>query len=207
MIDNTEGRNMIEQIVVYDEQLNKTGIEDRNTVHLNGNWHYVSHCWVYNKSRNEIVLQRRAADKSLFPKRYDVSCAGHYSSEDTFKSVRELEEELGIKTSYEQLIYLRDFKDIFKANEIYDREVARVHLLIVDEFDPKPTTPEEIDSIAVCDLDDFIALIAGATSHISIKTVLGEATNKILTGQMLVPREFPYYQNIFALIQSHITNL
>lgn len=198
---------MIEQIVVYDEQLNKMGIEDRNTVHLNGNWHYVFHCWVYNKSRNEIILQRRAADKALFPKSYDVSCAGHYSSEDTFKSTRELEEELGIMVSYDQLKYLTDFKDVFKVSTIYDREIARVHLLIVDDFTPNPTTPEEIDSIAVCDIDDFIALIAGISHEIKITTILGDVRNDKMTFEMLVPREFPYYQSIFALIQSHITNL
>lgn len=198
---------MTEYLNVYDEEGKWIGEEERHIVHKNGKWHYVFHCWVYDRSKHQMILQRRAETKAQFPKSYDASCTGHYSSDEKNDSTKELMEELGIDVSYDQLIYLTYFRDVFKTSERYDREIARVHLLIIDTFKPDPSTPEEIDSIVACDYNAFKELVDNARDEVEIECLYGHYGGDKLTRIQLVPRKAPYYQKVFNLIHPHITKL
>ena len=56
--------------------------------------------------KNEILIQKRTADKDLYPSLLDVSAAGHVKTGETYEETarRELKEELGIKPN--QLSYI-----------------------------------------------------------------------------------------------------
>lgn len=198
---------MEEYLSVYDESLQYIGRELREKVHLNGKWHYVFHCWVYNKTTGDIILQKRAETKKIFPNAYDASCTGHYSSEETFESTRELEEELGVTCDYKALNHLLDFRDVFMSSQMYDREVSRVHLLIVDEFVPEPLTPDEISAIVACPIGELIAMINGNMRSVSLKVLFGETEDVLIEREMLVPRNPQYYREVMAALEKHITKL
>lgn len=192
---------MEEKIKIYSDENIFLGEETRSVVHKGGWWHYVFHCWVYERSTDRIVLQQRASNKALFAEMFDVSCAGHYSSDEELDSTKELMEELGIIVDYSKLIYMFDFRDVFIKDDICDREIARVHLLIVDEFDPAPTIPDEIKSIITCKWDDVIKLVDKEMYEIESEHRFGIKDTSDIKLAMLVPRNDGYYNKVIRSIK------
>jgi isopentenyldiphosphate isomerase len=74
------------------------GQEKRGEVHRRGLNHRAVQVLVFN-SRGEVFLQKRSTNKECFPGAWDSSASGHLSVGETYDacSVRELEEELGLK--------------------------------------------------------------------------------------------------------------
>ena len=103
------GKQM-EMFDVIDMDGNKTGvIKERGVVHREGALHATSHIWIAReneKSGYDILLQKRSTCKDSHPGCYDISSAGHIGAGDeALKSaLRELEEELGIKSKSEELL-------------------------------------------------------------------------------------------------------
>lgn len=111
----------------------------RSDVHKYGYCHRAIHVLLIN-SKNEILLQKRAANKEKHPNLWDISCAGHLSSGDTSiaGAMREFEEELGIKANEEdmKLIYTirKSYspKQGFIENELQDVYLYRKDININD---------------------------------------------------------------------------
>lgn len=63
--------------------------------------------WVYN-SKNEILVQKRASSKKLYPDYWDMSCAGHIDAGETIVQgvIREAKEEIGIDIKEEDLEFV-----------------------------------------------------------------------------------------------------
>ena len=128
---------MAEYFDVLDENGNFTGkTKLRTEVHRDGDWHKAVHIWVFNK-KGEVLLKRRAPDKDSYPNMLDISCAGHLSAGDTSieGALRELEEELGLKVSEEEL---KLFDNTFKIGRIYgtdfiNNEFNDLYYLITDK--------------------------------------------------------------------------
>jgi len=83
--------------------------KSRALVHQDGDWHKTFHCWiVYMDSSGQeiIVLQKRGDDVELWPGKLDITAAGHYRAGEGIEGgVREIQEELGISVTVEELIY------------------------------------------------------------------------------------------------------
>lgn len=112
------------------------GSAPRSAVHGNpALLHPVVHVHIVN-SRNELYLQKRAADKDLYPNYWDTAVGGHvHRGEDIFQALhREAEEELGICDA--------EFQPLFRyvmKNE-YESELVHAYLLRCDgPFHPNPT--------------------------------------------------------------------
>ena len=100
----------MEMFDVRTPQGDPTGeVKERSAVHRDGDWHGTAHIWLVRRreGRIELLLQKRSRTKESFPGCYDTSCAGHLSAGDTFleAALRELEEELGIAASGEELYF------------------------------------------------------------------------------------------------------
>ena len=96
---------MEEYFDVLNEKGNYTGrIETREKCHKDGLWHKAVHVWIVNDN-NEILLQYRCAEKSLYPNLWDCSFAGHIGvGESSIEGlIREGKEELGIEVDLEKL--------------------------------------------------------------------------------------------------------
>lgn len=86
-------------------------IKERSLVHRDGDLHGTSHIWLVRKNTEnawEVLLQKRSACKDSHPGEYDISSAGHLPAGQDFleSALRELEEELGIKASAEELQFI-----------------------------------------------------------------------------------------------------
>ena len=116
------------------DQLNEKGevigVVDKAIAHRDGLWHRSVHVWVLNE-KNEILMQKRCAEKSFFPNYWDVSFAGHIGAGDSssLAAVREGEEELGILLKETDLEFLFSIKEMFKWKDIESNEFVDVYLM------------------------------------------------------------------------------
>lgn len=129
---------------------------ERKEAHREGICHRTAHIWVIRENgvtngtkTYDILLQKRSANKDSFPGRYDTSSAGHITAGDEpiTSALRELQEELGIVATQEDLTFAGTFRvryekefhgQLFKDNEIafvyvYSRPVDLSTLTLQEE--------------------------------------------------------------------------
>ncbi|KAJ3451028.1 isopentenyl-diphosphate delta-isomerase [Anaeramoeba flamelloides] len=128
----------------------------RSVVHSKGIWHSVCDVWLYNFERKQLLLQKRAPNKS-YPGILDVSCSGHLSQGEipTTGAVRELKEELGISVKKSQLIPVFTDRLIYKTTKKYVREFIHIFILPWDkiETDQFKFLDGEVDQVFWFDLN------------------------------------------------------
>ena len=101
----------MEYLDILDKNGNKTGEKmPRKEVHSKGYWHKGVHIWIIN-SKKELLVQRRSANKDVYPNKLYISVAGHpVSGEEEIESIkREFEEEIGVELDTNKLEYLFTF--------------------------------------------------------------------------------------------------
>lgn len=106
------------------------GVIDKAIAHKKGLWHKSVHVWIVN-DKNQILMQKRCAQKRFFPNYWDCSFAGHIGAgESSLESaVREGEEELGLKLSTSDFNFLFTIKEEFVWKDITSREFVDVFLV------------------------------------------------------------------------------
>lgn len=120
--------NLSEQIEILDEFGEKTGkTMSRKEIHLEGMWHESAHIHIIN-DKNQILLQKRSAYKSIFPNTWAPAVGGHISKGENIveTAMREAEEEINIKIKPEQLKYLGIVKDSIQFDRFYENEFIHV---------------------------------------------------------------------------------
>lgn len=153
----------MEYLDVVDKQGNPTGeIVERTIAHRQGIRHRTSHVWILrqNEGRVEILLQKRSADKDSYPNCYDISSAGHIPAGSSYEvsAIRELQEELGVTVSVDQLHVIgtsySDSYHIFHDQPFHNVQVSRVYALWYDgDF---ILQQEELSEVRWIDLDECI---------------------------------------------------
>jgi len=122
---------MDELIDVVDENDRELGFTKlKSEAHRDWDWHRGAHVWIV--CDKQIMMEKRAPKKFIFPGRFDVACAGHVASGEGFKqtAIRELEEELGIKAKESDLILLGKQKAATDTpGGARSREIIEVFLL------------------------------------------------------------------------------
>lgn len=155
---------MEEMVDVYDSLTGeKTGeVISKNEAHSKGIWHSAIHILLVNKERNKILLQKRCADKKLYPNRWDITVGGHISAgeEALVSAHRELEEELGLDSKKYEFKFLDRIKEEFINNGVNSKEFVYVYLIEAD-VDVKDITlqKEEVSEAKWFEKEDFFELI------------------------------------------------
>lgn len=198
-----------ERFDIYDEQLRPLGTATRAETHARGYWHQTFHCWLARRDGGQRIVrfQLRQAGKDTNPGCYDITAAGHLAAGETMRdAVRELEEELGVLASFEQLIPLGQVREQcsgeVNGQPFIDREVSDVFGLICDT----PLTelrlqPEEVSGVYEADLDELLAMFEGlqpTADAIGVEldadapSSLRPARRSVQASQF-VPRDSAYY--------------
>jgi isopentenyldiphosphate isomerase len=159
----------MEILDIVDDNGNPTGQRvDRDKAHEEGIMHRTSHVWLLREKQGmvQILLQKRCESKEAFPGCYDISSAGHIPAGMDFveSAIRELQEELGISASDEELVFCGDriviWDDCFYGKPFHDRQYSRVFLLWRDmEEEEFLLQKEEVDSVLWMNLDECIAAV------------------------------------------------
>lgn len=102
----------------------------RSEVHERGLWHATVHCWVLaQRPAGPVLLAQRRAPRKTHPGKLDSSAGGHLLSGETADAVvRELEEELGVSVTLEDLTFA-GVTHISHGQGGCDNEIANVFLL------------------------------------------------------------------------------
>ena len=147
----------MEVLDIVDEQRPPTGeTVTRSVAHAEGIRHRTSHVWIARQKDGQVqlLLQKRSPDKDAFPGCYDISSAGHIPAGQDWvpSALRELEEELGVRATPDQLIDCgqrsSSFDDVFHGRPFHDRQVSNVYLLWLDrEAEDFVLQPEEVSEV------------------------------------------------------------
>ncbi len=126
----------MEYLDILDKNGNKTGeIKTRKEVHSKGYWHKGVHIWIIN-SKKELLVQRRSANKDVYPNKLYISVAGHpVSGEEEIEAIkREFYEEIGVELDTSKLEYLFTFSQEVIENEgkFLDNQFYDVYLIEMD---------------------------------------------------------------------------
>jgi isopentenyldiphosphate isomerase len=177
---------------IYDDQLNKLGTKERGAVHRDGDWHRVFHCWVAYRGADGcdyLVVQRRGADKDMFPNFLDITAAGHYQAGETIRDgIREVHEELGIDVDFDDLIPVGIRISMARFNGLIDHEFADVFLYIHDrDIATYNFQVEEVAGLVALGIDDALSLFSGDVSSITARAVGTQNGNIELTRKDFIP--------------------
>lgn len=142
----------MEYLDILDRNGNKTGeVKPRKEVHTKGYLHKGVHIWMIN-SKGELLVQRRSANKDVYPNKLYVSVAGHLvSGEDEMEGIkREILEEIGVEMDVSQLEYLFTFyQDVSENNgKFLDNMFYDVYLVEIDlALDKLKLQEEEVSEV------------------------------------------------------------
>ncbi|OPZ79343.1 MAG: Isopentenyl-diphosphate Delta-isomerase [Alphaproteobacteria bacterium ADurb.Bin438] len=164
----------MENLDIFDANMNFVGVSERNEAHKQGLWHKAFHCWIFDNEGN-VIFQLRSKDKSTHPNLLDISAAGHIASGESEKDgIRELQEELGINVDYDDLKYIGiqlevcDSND-FKIKSYKNREFCYTYLLknntLLSDF---KLQKEELGGIFKLSLKDAFKLFSKEVETVSI---------------------------------------
>jgi len=149
----------------------RTGeILPRSEIHRLGKYHRAVHVYLFN-SRKEVLLQRRALTVDHLPGLFGISVTGHVQAGECSSDCvrREVEEELGIKSSQLQFDFLFSFFQEAILNETYiDRQFTDVYVTHADfqaemiQFDRS-----EISEVKFVSFESFRAMVMSESSDLA----------------------------------------
>jgi isopentenyldiphosphate isomerase len=127
---------MDERVDVRDARGVLTGrVVWKSEAHRLGLWHRCFHCWIVTPETRSggpyLFVQRRAAGKDTWPNKLDVTVGGHLGAgESALNGIREVEEELGLLISADELVPLGTRVAEKRIPAGFDREFQDVFLLV-----------------------------------------------------------------------------
>lgn len=161
----------MEYLDVLDENGNKTGEKKtRKEIHSKGYWHKGVHIWIIN-SKKELLVQRRSANKDVYPNKLYISVAGHpVSGEEEIDSIkREFEEEIGVKFDINKLEYLFTFsQEVIENNgKFLDNQFYDVYLIEMDlDIENLKLQEEEVSEVKNIYYKDFEKMVKNKNEDI-----------------------------------------
>lgn len=195
---------MSELLDIYDEHQVHIGVKERAAVHRDGDWHKVFHCWVVYRGADGVdyvVMQKRGPDKDTFPNLLDITAAGHYQAgEDIGDGIREVQEELGISVSFDDLVPLGQHIGVTNYIKLIDRQFCDVFLLVhLQDIREYHYQKEELDGLVVFSITDGLKLFNGEVGSILVKATGFGVDELNVSEEDFVPRTDDYIQRVFLL--------
>lgn len=201
-----------ELLTTFDDNGNITGTAPRDEVHRLGLWHETFHCWFVSKEQDmlHIYLQLRSEHKKDYGGLLDITAAGHLLSDEVPEDgVREVQEELGIRVAFEQLIPLGIIPYSMDKEGFLDRE--RAHVFLYTNASPLSgfkLQQEEVAGIVTADFAGFRNLWLGDTATLQIQGFRVDSSgtripiSQTVDRSHFVPHEINYYRRIIEGIEA-----
>ena len=199
---------MSERFDIYDQNGRHIGVKPRAAVHRDGDWHQVFHCWVVGRDSKRqpfVVLQKRGPHQDTFPNRLDISAAGHLAAGETVADgIRELEEELGLRADYEDLIPLGTRVGVQKLQDLFDRQICHVFLYECSQpLADYAYSPVEVAGLVKLPLDAGLRLFAGEVDCVQVAAVGLGAAQTAITRADFVPSSDGYVLRALTLARRY----
>ena len=168
--------------------LNETGEKTGETVlksvaRAEGIWCGGIHILIVNKDKTKTLLQKRSATVAMAPNTWDIAVGGHIAAgeDDLATAKRELEEELGIEVSDDDLIRVGKAKEQTNYGEFISHKISSIFILYADIDITKLKLQEaevaEVRWFTYDELQELIDsgnIIPHARQHEMLKNILTE---------------------------------
>lgn len=202
-----------ELLDIFDEHMNRIGTASRLDVHRQGLWHQTFQCWIAAKGHSGpmLLFQKRHPDKDTHPNKYDITSAGHLLSGETAEDgVRELEEEIGVRASFSQLVPIGVIPVEMRYKTMIDREFCHVFLYECDlPLEQYSLQHDEVVGIVQIAANDAIRLFSGETDTAEANGLETDgdgqpiSVRRQLRLEDFVPHGTPYYKRVLDAVISH----
>lgn len=179
---------MEEKFDVLNELGQFTGkIATRDECHEKGLWHRAIYAFIIDDNSN-VLLQKRSANKKLWPNKWDVSLGGHVNAGEFGRQalIRECKEELGIDITDDEIKYIVSTTSVYNKpgyiNNHYDECYIITKNISVDDL---TLQEEEVSSAKYFSKEDIIKRIDNNYDGLTEKTVSWSIFKKILESDIL----------------------
>jgi isopentenyldiphosphate isomerase len=203
-----------EVLRIFDKERRPIGTASREEVHRKGYWHEAFHCWFIQADHGTdyLILQVRSANKKDYPNLLDITAAGHLLANETVEDgVREVEEEIGIRVSTNELVSLGTVEYYVNGENFKDKEIALVFLYKSSQTWGEFTLQkEEVSGLVKVKWKDFAQLWTKGNARIDVSGfLLDKSGNRTLIDRLagredFVPHPISYYQNVIDGINKHL---
>ncbi|WP_139488556.1 NUDIX hydrolase [Brevibacillus dissolubilis] len=205
-----------ETLTIFDHQHQPIGVASRGEVHRVGHWHETFQCWLTGQENgvDMIYFQIRSAGKKDYPNLLDITAAGHLLSDETVQDgVREVQEELGIDVSFDELVSLGVIENCLRREGFIDNEFSHVFLYpsknAFEDFSFK-LQKEEVSGMVRVEFGSFYQFCFGEVDELVVDGFeIGEDGEKIAIHQTLgrerfVPHQRSYWERVATLIREQL---
>ncbi len=181
-----------ELIDILNDAGNPTGeVRLKSDAHRLGLFHASVHIWLYTQN-GEVLLQKRADGKDTYPGLWDVSVAGHISTNESPKTsaIREISEEIGITIDSKELLFIGNYiaKKI-PTPSIFDNEFHHIYITqLKTPMTSLQLQQEEVSDIALIKLDELVDILKDTERS-----------------KEYVPHDKKYFEMIFKEIKHRIS--
>lgn len=191
----------MEYLDIYDEYMNKTGTESRETVHKNGIWHKTVHCWMYDDDGN-VYFQIRADSGKLY-----TTASGHILAGESVRDAfqREIKEEIGVDTDVTnavpiEIVFWRQDKP---AKQWHDRAFAHVYAnKLPIGFTNFHLQPEEVSGVVRVNAKNCLDLLMDKKTSVHATKITADKmieTDIVKNDFLVAPDEIPIIKYGFVL--------
>lgn len=161
-----------ERLDIFNDQMEHIGITTRKEAHEKGLWHQTFHLWIISSQGNKelILFQKRDSLKKDFPNKFDITSAGHLlAGESERDGIREVEEEIGISLSFDDLYSIGIIKEqITLGKSFFDNEFCHTYFyksnLPLADYNLQE---EEVAGIIAFEIEQLLRLFKGDIKHVS----------------------------------------
>lgn len=174
---------MEEKFDVLNELGEFTGeIATRDECHKKGLWHRAVYAFIIDDKGN-ILLQKRSANKKLWPNMWDVTVGGHVISGEFGRQalIRETKEELGIEIDDNDIKYLIGSTSINKQGDIINKHYNECYLITKNiNISEIKIQKEEVSEVKYFSKDELLKRISDNYDGLTDKTGPWNFLEKIL---------------------------
>ncbi|MCJ8007338.1 NUDIX domain-containing protein [Lederbergia wuyishanensis] len=196
----------IEILNIFDENGKLVGKKSRKDVHEKGYWHETFQCWIVGREdgTNYIYFQIRSDEKADFPGLLDITAAGHILADETVEDgIREVQEELGIEVTMDELIPLGIIKNTIKTGHFIDNEFGNNYLYITEQNLEFNLQVEEVSGMVKAKFEDFYQFCFGELEEILVISET-ESDFRYISKNDFVPHQDTYFITVAERIAARI---
>lgn len=179
---------MEEKFDVLNELGEFTGeVATRDECHEKGLWHRGVYAFIVDKDFN-VLLQKRSANKKLWPNRWDVTVGGHVNAGEFGRQtlIRECKEELGIEISDDDIKYIITTTSRYNKNGYVNNHYDECYLITKDvNIDDLKLQESEVSDIKYFPKEEVIKMIDNNYDELTEKTVAWHIFKRIIESDLL----------------------
>ena len=179
---------MEEKIDVLNELGEFTGkVATRDECHQKGLCHRAVYAFIIDKKEN-VLLQKRSANKKMWPNMWDVTVGGHVNSNEFGRQalIREVKEELGIDIKDDEIKYLIGSTSISKKENIIDKHYNECYLITKEiDIEKIDLQKEEVSEVKYFTKREILERINNNYEGLTEKTGPWNFLERILNNYML----------------------